>query len=387
MSSNNCGCNDPCQPTIPCSCQVRLNSDCITVSGSTLTCSGITDGQTLTETLNQIDTFICDKFTEISGYTTLKNVGTGAEIYKGIDGVGNKEIRTITKTGNLITVTQNTNDIAISIDEEELKTFLQGSQKTYSVANTGTGVSLYTGDTIVVDNTQFNLRTLKLSSVGSGATLVNTIDITTNPLEADFKLKTVISDTQSGTGEAVIRDIQNNPNDITLRSKKIKSDSLSVSADVENVTIENPRTHVSPDNSVIIQQVGDVFNYSVNPTWLQNWLIDNSSVICNIVSNCPVGLQANDDEVNQALAPETTYEIFVLANDSLGTAPTTITAIDTTGLSPTVATVAIEPINQESVLITMGTSFMSGVTYSFTYTITDATLATSTATVFFQDVS
>ena len=106
----------PCQEPQDCSCPTILKSDCVTYSGNDLECSGIVTGQTLTETIEQLDTFICEKVDDITNALTLKNIGDGAKVYKGDDLLGRKELRTVTKTGNLVTVTENTNDIAVSID-------------------------------------------------------------------------------------------------------------------------------------------------------------------------------------------------------------------------------------------------------------------------------
>lgn len=150
----------------------------------------------------------------------------------------------------------------------------------------------------------------------------------------------------------------------------------------------NLKTLKSNDNSIIATQGLNEINLSVNPTWLQQWLISNSSIICNITSSCALvtGLNANDDLINRTFLPGVMVELDVLSNDDLGTGPTTITSLNTTGLSPLVATANIS-LDGLSIELTMGTTFSSGVTYSFDYTITDSTLATSTATVFFQDVS
>jgi hypothetical protein len=107
----------PCQEPQDCSCPTILKSDCVTFEGDDLECSGIKKGTILTELIQQLDAFICEKVNDITNALTLKNIGTGAKVYKGDDLLGRKEVRTVTKTGNLVTVTENTNDIAVSIDE------------------------------------------------------------------------------------------------------------------------------------------------------------------------------------------------------------------------------------------------------------------------------
>ena len=146
-------------------------------------------------------------------------------------------------------------------------------------------------------------------------------------------------------------------------------------------------SQISPDNSVNIVLNGNFIEFSVNTTWLQNWVSLNQSLFCNLISSCPVIFQANNDNYTQPFSPSTSYVLNVLDNDVLGAnTPVNIISIDTTGLPPTVATVSITAGNQ-SITLTMGTSFSPGTVYSFTYTIQDSTMATSVATVYFQDLS
>ena len=51
-----CGCTDPCQPnSIPCTCEARVTSDCVTVSVATSNCLAIDDNLLLTDYLTQMD--------------------------------------------------------------------------------------------------------------------------------------------------------------------------------------------------------------------------------------------------------------------------------------------------------------------------------------------
>ena len=101
MSCNNCNqieeynlCNpSPCVETQSCDCPTLLQTKCVTYEGDDLECSGINSGTILTELIQQLDAFICEKVNDITNALTLKNVGLGAEVYKGIDLLGRKEIR------------------------------------------------------------------------------------------------------------------------------------------------------------------------------------------------------------------------------------------------------------------------------------------------------
>lgn len=154
-----CTCKTSCAPH--CECPVKLDSDCVTVRNSTFTCSSIEDAQTLTEVLNQIDAFICEKFDLTVSFFSLLNVGGGAQVYKGVDGIGRKLIRTLVNA-SLITITQNTDTITISLDEEGLYDFIRNNQKTYTAENTtgviGEGIVTTSLNTPTTNNTQFNYK-------------------------------------------------------------------------------------------------------------------------------------------------------------------------------------------------------------------------------------
>jgi hypothetical protein len=204
---SNCGCsqttitntNCTCPPET-CTCPIKdLSTDCVLYSGDDLACSGIEKNTILTEVIQQLDGFICDTRDQLYNAFTLVNVGGGAQAYKGVDGIGRKEIRTVVGS-SLIDVTQNTDDISVSVDEAALNTFIEENQKTYSVTNIGSGSEIYKDSTIVGNNTQFNLRKIKSSDdsviISQGA---NDIDITVIP--ADIPPLQKIDE---GNGEGII---------------------------------------------------------------------------------------------------------------------------------------------------------------------------------------
>ena len=178
----------PCQEPQDCSCPTILKSDCVVFSGNDLECSGIVTGQTLTETVEQLDTFICEKVNDITNALNLKNIGTGAKVYKGDDLLGRKELRTVTKTGNLVTVTENTDDVTLTIDETKLSQFVKDNQNnfTFTGENVGTGVGVYKETTGLVHK----FKTLKAENVGTGTfSLLKPITATTN--EVTISAKTI----------------------------------------------------------------------------------------------------------------------------------------------------------------------------------------------------
>lgn len=120
MSCNTC---NPCEEPI-CSCAVEIDAKCVTVTGE-FECSSIESGLTLNQFLEELDAFICTKFNELAGYFALVNVGNGAEIYAGINGIGQKKIRTLTSTDNSVTITENTNTINFSVPSINQNNFVR----------------------------------------------------------------------------------------------------------------------------------------------------------------------------------------------------------------------------------------------------------------------
>ncbi len=219
-TNNNCGCNpQPCTTT-PCDCAAGyFSSDCTNNVKSIFSCLDIPSNLTLTETLEQIDAQICIKFNTITNYSALVNIGNGANLYKGVNNLGQKEIRRVNKVGNLIKVTENTNDVSISIDELALNTFIE--------ANNFTTVAMQL-DPSIGKNIYKNTTT-----VGNVSTL---------------NFRSLIHSPQGGVGESIVRDIQENENNLTIRTKKINSTTLTISSNEDNteLSIDTPTSATIP---------------------------------------------------------------------------------------------------------------------------------------------
>ena len=112
-----CGCTDPCQPnSIPCTCEVRVTSDCVTVSGATSNCLAIDDNLLLTDYLTQMDERICEKVDSVTNFIALENVGTGSELYKGDSLLGKKQIRTVKSLDPNLVVTETADEIQLDLN-------------------------------------------------------------------------------------------------------------------------------------------------------------------------------------------------------------------------------------------------------------------------------
>lgn len=262
-----------------CSCAVRIGSDCWTYTGDDLECSGIKKDTIGTEAIQQLDAFICDKFDEVQKFFTIKNVGTGANSYKGISLLGEKELRSITKTGDLITVTQNTNDINISIDEQGLTDFIEDllppdSNSTYSVSNLSTGAKVYKDTTTAGNNTQFNLRSIlqsgDLVTVTEGTNDI-TISIDEDKLE-DFVEALIPTPTTDSTysvsnlsdGAQIYKDSTTSGANTQFNIRSLKSSTLTVTQNTNDITIEAPAQ--TKANVLETNSTSAAFIQNKNPT-------------------------------------------------------------------------------------------------------------------------
>ena len=177
MCHNNCGCNsqnpkpscpctetqevtyicNQCQPEVDCDCAVKdLSTNCIIYDGDDLPCTEIKKNTILTELIQQLDAFICTLKDDIANLFVLVNIGAGKKVYAGDNLLGNKKLRTINKSGDLITVTEATEEIVIGLDEDELENTIINLIPNYNAENVGTGADVFKEE---VSNT-FRFRTL-----------------------------------------------------------------------------------------------------------------------------------------------------------------------------------------------------------------------------------
>lgn len=244
----------PCQEPVECSCPTILKSDCVIYSGNDLECSGIPTGTILTELIEQQDAFICESLSNIP-QTTLKNIGTGAKVYKGDDLLGRKELRTIKSTDSSITVSENTNEIDLSVD-------LLGNTPPCIVSTKGTvTISTTTEGCIDLDVTTYNGAETKVTA-GANVT-VSGIGTVSNP----YIINSAISTLQDGITTDVIGNGTSTPYSVeVINLQKIISTfpytltslddkyTIFVSNDVSNVTINVPNSLVPNFSCVFIQE-------------------------------------------------------------------------------------------------------------------------------------
>lgn len=153
-----------------CTCPVIISTNCITSFTEELTCSNIPAGQTLNETLLALDAYICERFNSVSSFFDLVNVGNGLGVYKGTNNLGQKELKSLIQSG-LISITSQVNTVTISVNESLLGEFIQDNQLTYSAQTIGAeGEAVYSNNSVVGNNTNFQFKTIKSDSLSITAT-------------------------------------------------------------------------------------------------------------------------------------------------------------------------------------------------------------------------
>jgi hypothetical protein len=201
-------CNE-CQPEPDCDCAVKdLSTDCIIYDGDDLPCTEIKKNTILTDLIQQLDTFICKLKDDIANLFVLVNIGGGKKIYAGDNLLGNKKLRTINKSGDLITVTEATEEIVIGLDEDELENTITSLLPNYNAENVGTGADVFKEE---VANT-FRFRTLKSSDSSVEITeSANEIDLTVEPTEVEAGTNVTVTGTGTPADPYVISSTATGP--------------------------------------------------------------------------------------------------------------------------------------------------------------------------------
>lgn len=294
-----CGCNKtikcntcqpkPCAPQQPCDCPAGyFSSDCINNVKTEFTCFDIESGQTLTDTLSQMEQETCQAIEEIRNYGGLINVGTGSEIYAGVNNIGKKKIRKLNSgESNLVVVTQNTDDISITINEENLETFVEDlipPQNTFSVTSQDTTVTVTQPTPGVFDLSVESITPIDINITGAGATTV------TEPTPNNFVISSTDTNTivtlQDGTTTDVIGDGVTVPYSVEVLNlqKKITSNYTLQSSDNHYTIVVD----ATAGNIKITVPTGLVNNISVNFT--QIGLGEVAFLASGTIINSPVGL-------------------------------------------------------------------------------------------------
>lgn len=123
MKCNNCTGKCICKPKKTCACPVpNLTSHCVEYNGEKLECSGIDKGGTINDIFKKLDRFICERMENISGAIgALVNIGNGKKLFKGTDGTGRSQIRTLVSSDNSVSIEEDNDTIDLKSETVKLK--------------------------------------------------------------------------------------------------------------------------------------------------------------------------------------------------------------------------------------------------------------------------
>jgi len=280
MSCKDCNNTDPCKSK-DCSCPVQgMTANCVEYNGEKMSCSGIEPGMTMDEVVYKLDELLCSfKYDNVS---SIKNVGKGSEVFKGLDNLGVNELRSLTSLDGTVEIVQGTNTIDFSVKEFKLN-------------NEGEGIK------VLNPNTKDTLRTLISSN--------SSIGIKLNGNEIDFTFPG-ISLKNEGLGAKVLDE----NNKYTFRT--ITSSDLSIKVTQKSDTIDITSNVDIPEytagNNIMISGTGEISARDTTYTFLDGLTKNNN----NEVSLDNTVARVNDlytdekaqDAVGNILSTEFTYD-------------------------------------------------------------------------------
>lgn len=283
----NCGrttntiCTSGCQTT-DCACPIKdLSTDCVLYTGNDLPCTEIKTGTLLTEVFGQLDTYLCDLAEQLANAFSLISVGEGTRVYKGVDGIGRKEIRSLTPINSIITIGLSTNnrEVEFGLDEVILKDFIQDNQITYSASNVGTGAGVYKEAIRTGDNVNLSFKKIK-SQDGTVIITEGTDDINLAVDGSETKVTAGTAISVSGIGTITSPYVVTNtaPDQVVSITG---GGATSVSGSYPNFTVSSTDTNTTYSAGMGLGLVGTTFE-TVN---LQKIITGSSYTITNADDN------------------------------------------------------------------------------------------------------
>ena len=119
-----------------CGCPIPdLSARCVIYDGQELSCIGADTPDNLNNLLKKFDKSICEKLDFILQKGDLKNVGSGIEFYKGINNLGQKELRTLISSDGSVIIELGQEGETVDIKVEGVTLFTLENESTTADAN------------------------------------------------------------------------------------------------------------------------------------------------------------------------------------------------------------------------------------------------------------
>jgi len=197
MSCKDCNNTDPCKSK-DCSCPVQgMTANCVEYKGDDLECSGIKSGTTLDNLIKKLDLFICNSIDSLKKIYNIINIGGGKEIYKGVNNLGEKELRTLKSTDSSVDIVQKNDYIDFSSKPADTKNIGEGSE-IFKQVNSNNEKELRTlkstDNSVKIEQTPtfINIKSYKHKNVGNGSDIYRGRDA-----NGEYKISRLNSDTLS----------------------------------------------------------------------------------------------------------------------------------------------------------------------------------------------
>ena len=304
-------CNECEENDFACNCAIKDQStDCSVYTGDNLSCSGIPKDTILTKVIQDLDAHICNKFQETTQYLTLVNVGEGAEIYKGISTIGNKEIRTLTSgNNNLLDVVQEANSIVITPGTPSMEIVDDTDTLRYSVTTSG-GSTVYAE----VDLSAYKTESSSNFTGASYNTTTNEITITVEG-ESDIilDLETLNNHVQSGSyASSNIKLILTNADEVDIDITNLVSEILTATS---NAQVQSDYLETSSSSKAYIE--------NKNPTKTITLGVSGSYNVSNTDNNYIIGIDNGTNDISINLTGITNTNNFFVGFVQKGTGEVT----------------------------------------------------------------
>lgn len=145
MACNECNqveeCNDSSNPQ--CSCPLKLGTICVIYDGIELLTLNVQQGDNLQEILIKIDSLL----TNLINGGLFTNIGNGEGVYKQVNLAGQAEFKTFVASDSVTVVVEGTEELKAEVDEAWLTTFIENiiNNNATTLDNVGTGAELFKG--------------------------------------------------------------------------------------------------------------------------------------------------------------------------------------------------------------------------------------------------